>query len=71
MLDRLVNQQGVEPHAPVFDKSQRTDGTFSRDDFNCDRERDINVCPGGKDLTTRGTLVSDGATLFYRASKPD
>jgi hypothetical protein len=34
-------------------------------------ERDINVCPGGKDLTTRGTLVSDGATLFYRASKPD
>jgi hypothetical protein len=30
MPDWLVNQQGIEPHAPVFDKSQRTDGTFSR-----------------------------------------
>ena len=27
------------------------------------------VCPAGKTLTTRGTLVNDGATLLYRASK--
>src|SRR6187431_2919191 len=71
MLDWLVNQQGIEPHVPVFDKSQRTDGTFSRDDFTYDHERDVYVCPGGKDLTTSGTLVNDGATLFYRASKAD
>jgi transposase len=71
MLDWLVNEQGIEPHVPVFDKSQRTDGTFSRDDFSYDQERDIYVCPGGKHLTTSGTLVNDGATLFYRASKAD
>jgi anaerobic selenocysteine-containing dehydrogenase len=28
---------------PVFDKSLRTDGTFSRDDFTYDRERDIQI----------------------------
>jgi hypothetical protein len=71
MLDWLVNEEGIEPHVPVFDKSQRTDGTFSRDEFTYDHERDIYVCPGGKNLTTKGTLVNDGATLFYRASKAD
>jgi hypothetical protein len=25
MLDWLVNEEGIEPHVPVFDKSQRTD----------------------------------------------
>jgi IS5 family transposase len=33
MLNWLVHEQGIEPHIPVFDKSQHTDGTFSRDDF--------------------------------------
>ena len=32
MLNWLVHDRGIEPHIPVFDKSQRTDGTFSRDD---------------------------------------
>jgi transposase len=29
----LVKQQKITPHIPVFDKSNRTDGTFSRADF--------------------------------------
>ncbi|MBY0252625.1 MAG: transposase, partial [Methylobacterium organophilum] len=29
MLDWLVHERGIEPHIPVFDKSQRKDGTFS------------------------------------------
>ena len=28
MLDWLVHERGIEPHIPVFDKSQRRDGTF-------------------------------------------
>jgi transposase len=71
MLDWLSNEQGIEPHVPVFDKSKRTDGTFGRDDFIYDQERDIYLCPGGKHLTTSGTLVNDGATLFYRAAQAD
>jgi hypothetical protein len=71
MLDWLANEQGIEPHVPVFDKSKRMDGTFGRDDFIYDQERDIYICPGGKHLTTTGTLVNDGATLFYRTAKAD
>ena len=33
-LDWLVNEQGIAPHVPVIDKSQREDGTFSREDFS-------------------------------------
>jgi hypothetical protein len=65
----LVYEHGIEPHVTVFDKPARRDGTLSREDFAYDRERDVYVCPAGKTLITRGTLVNDGATLLYRASK--
>ena len=55
----------------MFDKSRRSDGTFSRDAFNYDHNRDLYRCPGGKPMTTLGTLVNHGATLIYRASKRD
>lgn len=71
MLSWLVYEQGIEPHVSVFDKSARTDGTFARDDFTYDHESDVYTCPAGKLLNTRGTLVNDGATLIYRASKFD
>jgi transposase len=71
MLGWLVHEKGIEPHIPVFDKSARKDGTFSREDFTYDHEGDVYHCPGGKMLTCKGTLVNDGATLLYRASKYD
>ena len=69
MLRWLVYEHGIEPHVTVFDKSARQDGTFSREDFAYDCASDVYVCPAGKTLTTLGTLVNDGATLLYRASK--
>ena len=71
MLNWLVNDQGIEPHVPVFDKSKRTDDTFSRDDFTYDHRADAYVCPAGKKLVTTGRLVDDGTTLKYRTSKYD
>jgi hypothetical protein len=71
MLGWLVHEQGIEPHIPVFDKSARTDGSFSREDFIYDHKGDVYFCPAGKMLTCKGTLVNDGATLLYRASKYD
>jgi transposase len=71
MLNWLVEEKGIEPHIPVIDKSTREDGTFSRGDFRYDADRDVYVCPAGKTLTTTGTLVNDGATLLYIASKRD
>ena len=70
-LDWLVNQKGIAPHVPVIDKSKRDDGTFSRDAFIYDRDRDTYTCPAGKTLKTSGTLVNGGATLLYRASTSD
>jgi hypothetical protein len=71
MLGWLVYEHGIEPHVTVFDKSARKDGTFSRDDFTYDPAGDVYNCPGGTMLTTTGTLVNDGATMLYRASKHD
>src|SRR3954449_158990 len=58
---------GIKPHIPVWDMSQRDDGTLSRADFTFDQERNVYVCPAGKLLTTTGT-VHDGRTILYRTS---
>jgi transposase len=69
-LDWLVNEQKIAPYIPVIDKSKREDGTFSRDDFSFDKERDIYICPAGKILTTTRKVVNDDQFL-YRAVKRD
>jgi transposase len=78
MLNWLVHEQGIEPHIPVFDKSQRSDGTFSRDDFAYDRKRDCYICPAGKELRQRQKiyrtprpLIDENGMMRYRASKLD
>jgi transposase len=78
MLDWLVNDQGVEPHIPVIDKSGRDDGTFSRSDFTYDPDADLYRCPGGKTLHRYRRPFSEPRnnpppddTYRYRASKTD
>jgi transposase len=78
MLGWLVDERSIEPHVKVFDKSERTDGTFSRSDFTYNAEADLYVCPGGKELMTyrrafatpRDGVMKNGTTP-YRASKFD
>src|SRR5262247_1583747 len=70
MLDWLINERNIAPHIPVIDKSKRDDGTFSREDFTFDKERDIYTCPAGRPLTTTRKVVND-EQLLYRASKLD
>jgi transposase len=67
-LNWLVKEKKIAPHIPVIDKSKREDGTFSRDDFAFDKERNAYTCPAGKTLTTTGRLLNDGETLLYMAS---
>jgi transposase len=78
MLDWLVEERGIEPHIPVFDKSKRTDGAFSRDDFTYDRKTDTYICPAGKALRPRQKVYKKPMPLAdvdgmvrYRASKTD
>ena len=65
LMDRMIT-----PHVPVWDKSARPDGKFSRADFVFDRERNVYVCPAGKLLTHSG-LIDQGRILPYRASTRD
>jgi len=67
---KALMDHGIEPHVPVWDKSKRTDGTYSRADFRYDAERDIYTCPGGKTLKSTGKVYSDN-TYRYRASTGD
>jgi hypothetical protein len=74
----LVKQKQITPHIPVFDKSTRTDGTFSRSDFTWDPDADRYICPAGKELVqfrrtyaTPRTGVDADNMRRYRASKYD
>jgi len=69
LLKWLVDRN-IAPHIPVWDKSARPDGTFSRADFVFDRERNVYVCPGGAELTSTGN-IDQGHIVYYRASKSD
>jgi transposase len=67
LLKWLVDRE-ITPHIPVWDKSARPDGTFSRADFVFDRERNVYICPGGSELTSTGN-IDQGHILYYKASK--
>jgi hypothetical protein len=69
LLKWLVDRN-ITPHVPVWDKSARPDGTFSRADFVFDRERNTYVCPGGAELTSTGN-IDQGHIVYYRANKKD
>ena len=64
---KSLMDRGIEPHIPVWDKSNETKGKFTRADFTYDKERDLYICPGGKHLTCSGR-VDQGRILPYRAS---
>ena len=74
----LVHERGIAPHIPVFDKSQRQDGTFERADFAFDHAADAYTCPAGKPLRQRQKtyrdpppLADENGMLRYRASQFD
>ena len=69
LLKWLVDRN-IAPHIPVWDKSVRPDGTFSRADFVFDPARNIYTCPGGAELTSTGN-IDQGHIVHYRASKND
>lgn len=78
MLDYLITEKGIEPHVPVWDKSQRNDGTFSRSDFHWDPANDQYICPAGKVLRPRqrahrgeASTANKDQMIRYRSRKRD
>jgi transposase len=78
MLAWLVQDKGIAPHVPVWEKGERRDGTFSRSAFLFDPDADTYTCPGGKVLKRyrrafkreRSGIQKD-QTIKYRASELD
>jgi len=78
MLGWMVEEKGIEPHIPVWDKSERKDGTFQREDFVWDEEANEYRCPAGKALRCNWrpfkslrTYITKADTIIYRASERD
>jgi len=78
MLEWMVKEKDIEPHVPVWEKSQRDDGTFSNADFIWDSEADCYHCPVGKQLQSRRrdfkqprSVVTKANTIIYRSSQHD
>ena len=78
MLNWMVEEKGIEPHVPVWDKTPRDDGTFSGSDFQWDEQADEYRCPAGKALRSRRrrftkprSVVTKANNIHYRASKTD
>ena len=76
MLGWLVDERQIEPHVPVSDKTERTDGTLSRSDFKWNEEADEYRCPEGHALRSNGrpfknprNQITKADTIIYRSSK--
>ena len=63
-----VMRRAVQWHGPC---SKREDGTFSREDFAFDKERNVYICPASNILTTTAKVATDGETPYYRARTRD
>lgn len=64
-LGWLVKEKAITPHIPVWDKSERHDGIFSRTAFKFDKRRDAYICPAGKKLTGSGRPGTDNAVRYF------
>ena len=78
MLGWLVEEKQIEPHVPVWDKTERTDDTFSRSDFQWDEQADEYRCPEGNALRSNWrpfknprNQITKADTIIYRSSKLD
>ena len=78
MLAWLVKERQIAPHIPVYDRSGRKDGTFSREDFDYDHQADAYICPAGRPLRPRQKvykvpppLIDANEMMRYRAGKAD
>jgi len=78
LLGWMVDEKDIEPHVPVWDKTERKDDTFSSSDFTWDEEADEYRCPEGRALKVNWrpfknprSHVTKADTLIYRSSQAD
>jgi len=76
LLGWMVNEQAIEPHVPVWDKTQRKDDTLSSSEFQWDEQANEYRCPQGQPLRSEWrafkrprTHTTKANTVIYRASQ--
>ena len=76
LLGWMVNEQAIEPHVPVWDKTQRKDDTLSSSEFRWDEQANEYRCPQGQSLRSEWrafkrprTHTTKANTVIYRASQ--
>lgn len=78
MLAWMLEDKGIEPHVPVWDKSQRTDESLSSSEFQWSAQADEYRCPQGHALRSQRrafknprTHLTKADTIIYRASQSE
>lgn len=78
LLGWMVQEKGIEPHVPVWDKTERKDGTFSSSDFVWDEQENEYRCPEGHALRSGRrafknprTRITKADTIIYRSGQSD
>lgn len=76
LLGWMVNNKAIEPHVPVWDKTQRNDDTLSSSAFQWDEQADEYRCPQGQPLRKEWRLfkrprthITKANTIIYHASQ--
>jgi len=72
----MVEDKGIAPHVPVWDRSERTDGTLSSSEFDWNEQANEYRCPEDHPLrsdwrafTVPRARVTKANTIIYKASK--
>lgn len=78
ILGWMVDEKAIEPHVPVWDKTQRKDETLSSTEFQWNEQADEYRCPQGHALRNQWrafqnprTHVTKADTIIYRSSQSD
>jgi transposase len=78
LLNWLVNEKQIEPHVPVWDKTERQDGTLSSNEFEWNEQANEYRCPAGKALRSNWrpfknprTHITKKDTTIFRSTQRD
>ena len=73
MLEWMVQDKGIEPHVPVWDKTGRSDDTFSEPEFHWNERTNEYCCPRGEPLRNewrtfknpRSRVTLDNTVIYH------
>ncbi|WP_415767171.1 transposase [Pseudomonas sp. ZB1P45] len=78
MLAWMVEEKDIEPHVPVWDKTERKNDSFSSNDFRWNEEAEEYLCPAGNALRsewrafkTERSHVTKANTIIFRSRQTD